>query len=371
MHSIFRFLFLVSLGASLLSSSTCNAQHVEFPDTLRINQIQVIGSHNSFKQSIGPKLFDIMLGMDPNARKLDYAHPSLTDQLNLGLRNLELDLFHDPDGGHYANPLGLNLVRLAGEKPLPYDPQGKMKKPGFKILHIQDIDFRSNCLTLTDALKEIRRWSDLHPHHLPVIITSNLSDQKIPLPGSAVPIPFDRMAYDALDKELLSTLGRDKMIVPDDVRGDFDTLEEAVGKSNWPTLATARGKILWVLDDMDQKRKAYLADHPSLRGRAMFVNSRPGNPEAAILIRNNPVADEQAISKLVSKGYIVRTRADAATQEARDGSYIRFEAAKRSGAQVISTDFYLADRKINENFQIRFEDGGCLRLNPVTGLESE
>ena len=92
----------------------------------------------------------------PKAAALDYSHPPLSEQLDLGLRALELDLFYDPDGGRYAKPLGQQLVRLAGKTPALFDPAGKMAAPGFKVLHIQDIDFRSNCLTLSDALRELR-----------------------------------------------------------------------------------------------------------------------------------------------------------------------------------------------------------------------
>lgn len=351
----------------LISITTCFALSADEIDALRLNQIQVIGSHNSFKRAIDPKLYDLMITAVPKAKGLDYAHPPLKDQLNLGLRNLELDIYHDPEGGKYAKPLGLAMVRLAGHEPQPFDPFGKMNAPGFKVLHVQDIDFRSSCLTLADALAEIHRWSDSHPRHLPVMITFNVKDSTIELPGAVEPLKFDREAFAALDSTLISGLGKHKLIVPDDVRGEHPTLEAAVLGSNWPTLADARGKFLLVLDQMGRSREVYLKGHEGLRGRAMFVNSRAGEPQAAVMILNDPVRDEQAIAKFVRQGYLVRTRADAELREARAGDYSRFEAAKRSGAQVISTDFYLADRRIHSSYRIRFDDEGCCRLNPVNG----
>jgi hypothetical protein len=45
-----------------------------------------------------------------------------------------------------------------------------MARPGFKVLHVPDIDFRSNVLTFRDALRELKTWSDANPRHLPVAI---------------------------------------------------------------------------------------------------------------------------------------------------------------------------------------------------------
>jgi len=335
-------------------------------DVLRMNQVQVIGSHNSFKTAIDPALYKLMAAVKPETRELDYAHPSLTDQLNLGLRGLEIDLYNDPQGGHYARPLGQSLVKATGQEPLVYDPHGRMNEPGFKVLHVQDIDFRSSCFTLADALAELSRWSQRHPRHLPVVITFNLSDGKIELPGSVTPAPFDDLAYNQLDKVFRDGLGKQRLLEPDDVRGNSETLAEALRTTGWPTLAKARGKFLLVLDDAGAKRQAYLANHPGLRGRAMFVNSDANRPEAAVMIRNNPLTGSEEIAKLVEQGYLVRTRADANTREARTGDLARFEAAKRSGAQVISTDYYLCDWRLNAQYQVRFERGDCIRLNPVT-----
>ena len=120
---------------------------------LRMNQIQTIGSHNSFKEAIAPSLMQILRQLDPNtADSLDYEHISLTKQLDLGLRQLELDLFYDPEGGRYATPYGIMAAKEMN-LPLdpPYDPKGKMKNPGFKVLHVQDIDFRSSCITFKEA----------------------------------------------------------------------------------------------------------------------------------------------------------------------------------------------------------------------------
>ena len=364
LHAIPRTLLFV---ATILATATPTySDHPNELRSLRLNQIQIIGSHNSFKAAIDPALFDAMAALVPQSKALDYAHPPLTDQLNLGIRNLELDIYHDPNGGLYSEPLGLQIVRAAGKTPSPYDPQQEMQEPGFKVLHVHDIDFRSNCLSLTAALREMRKWSEQVPHHLPVLITLNLSDKPISLPGSVTPVRFDGTALNALDNQLLLELGRDKLILPDDVRGTAEDLETAVLNEGWPKVSKLLGRFLFVLDDSGRKRDLYLSGHPSLRKRLMFVNSSPGNPEAAVMIRNNPLVEGETITKMVQRGYLVRTRADSGTHEARAGDFSRFEAAKKSGAQIISTDYYLADWRLNPAYRVRFSNGRLIRANPIS-----
>ena len=71
----------------------------------------------------------------------------------------------------------------------------------------------------------------------------------------------------------------------------------------------------------------------------MFTSSPPGSPESAFVKLNDPIADQDQISQLVAAGYIVRTRADASTVEARSGLTARRDAALASGAQFVSTDY--------------------------------
>ena len=60
-------------------------------DDARMNQIQVLGSHNSYNVGIDPALFTYLRqkygqGMDG----LEYSHPPIERQLDLGLRSLEI-----------------------------------------------------------------------------------------------------------------------------------------------------------------------------------------------------------------------------------------------------------------------------------------
>jgi hypothetical protein len=331
-------------------------------DDLPINHIQVIGSHNSYKQSIDPVLFKFIKQKDSvGSKKIDYSHISLSQQLDLGLRDLEIDIYADTKGGKYAHPKG--LAWAPGQE--PFDKDGVMNEPGFKVLHIQDIDFRSNCLTFKQCLQELRQWSDKHKDHDVVFVTMNAKDERMKKPYYTVPEKFTSAIFDQLDQELVENLGRENLIVPDDVRGKYKTLQNAVLHGNWPKVKQAKGKFIFVLDEVGKKRAAYIASHPSLKNRILFTDSEPGTPESAIHIMNNPKKDLYKIQALVKKGYIIRTRADSDTEEARDNDKSTFEAAIASDAQIITTDYYQKSTHFKSDYVVSFADGTYFRPNPL------
>ncbi|ASU34684.1 Phosphoinositide phospholipase C, Ca2+-dependent [Mucilaginibacter xinganensis] len=331
-------------------------------DNVPINHIQVIGSHNSYKQAIDPKLFRFLQQRDSvEMSKIDYSHISLTDQLNLGLLDLEIDVYADTKGGRYAHPKGLTWV--PGQP--AYDPQGLMNEPGFKVFHIQDIDFRSNCPTFKQCLQELKKWSDAHPDHNPVFITVNAKDEKMKKPGFTIPEKFTPRVFDDLDKAIATNLGTGYLITPDVVRGKYKTLNSAVLHGNWPKLKDARGKFIFILDENGPKRSMYIAGHPSLKGRMLFADAEPGTAEAAIHIMNDAIKQKDLIKSLVKKGYIIRTRADSGTVEARNNDKSSFTAAMQSDAQIISTDYYQKSTHFKSDYVVSFDDNKYFRLNPL------
>jgi hypothetical protein len=328
---------------------------------LKLNDIQVVGSHNSYKKAIDPELMDMIYVEDSNlALTLDYEHLSIPEQLNLGMRNLELDLFHDPEGGRYSDPFGLKAI----DNPGSYDSE-KMKAPGFKVFHVQDIDFRSHHYLFREALQTIRDWSDNHPNHLPVIITINLKDEVIMRNDFIKPLPFGPEALDSVDLAVLSVMDWERLIHPDLIRGSFTSLEEAILKKGWPELNKVKGRFMFVLDASGKINNLYKEGHPSLQHRVMFINVEEGHPESAFRILNNPILSFDKIQELVRKGYMVRTRADANTIEARMNDCTRWERAKESGAQVISTDYYVPSALFKSAYAVGFKKDTVFRINPV------
>ena len=329
---------------------------------MRMNQTQVIGSHNSYKIGIEKPLMDLILSERPEAKGLEYEHIPITQQLDLGLRGLEIDVLYDPEGDRFSHPKGLEMLGAQGVETKPYNGEA-MKEPGFKVLHIPDIDFRSHCPTFKACLFDIRDWSQSHSDHLPIIITINPKTSGLDRPGFAQVIPFDKKVLDALDREILEVFDADRLITPKQVKGKHKTLRQGIVDKGWPDLAKARGKILFVLDAGKELTELYITGD-EVYARPMFSNVDADNPHAAFFIMNDPVEQEKDIAERVKQGFMVRTRSDADTMEARTGDKRRFEAAIRSGAQVITTDYYLKSLSPNKDFEIAF-DGKYSQCNPV------
>ncbi len=333
-----------------------------------LNQLQLIGSHNSYKTGIEPALLAIISKMDSGrAAALAYGHITLKEQLNLGLRNLELDVVHDPKGGRYSKPMALGWLALSGVTALPYDTAKDLEKPGLKVLHVPDVDFRSERLLFKDCLKELLEWSVANEGHLPVIITINAKDGTEK--GLTPLLPFGKAALDSIDMEIRQVLDAGKLITPDLIRGQNANLAEAILSKGWPDAAKLSGRFLFVLDETGKKMADYQQGSQALKGKVMFVNELHGKPDAAVMIINDPEKDRSLIKKMVEKGYLVRTRADANTVEARLNAYDRFNAAIESGAQIITTDYYRPSTYFPSSFRIIFPDGGYVRKNPVTSTE--
>jgi hypothetical protein len=338
-------------------------------DHLRLNQIQVVGTHNSYHAGIAPSDSQLWLHNKPEIyQTLDYRHASLTRQLESGVRQIELDVFSDEKGGLFAHPLGPKMVADSGLPPDPdFDPDHVMEKPGFKVMHIQDFDYRSVCQPFTACLAEVKSWSDAHPNHLPIFILIENKDEPLTLGlPTATPEPFTTARFDALDAEIASVIPRGKMITPDDVRGTAKSLSAAVRHHHWPTLAEARGKLVFL---MDQKHvtKLYLEGHPALKGRLLFTNAEPGAPDAAFVEVNDNHPDQ--IAALVRQGYLVRTRTDEGTIEARKNDISRRDALMASGAQILSTD-YPASEPATSGYQVAFPGQRSVRCNVLLAPKS-
>jgi len=342
--------------ASVVSPDSCAA---------RLSDIQVIGSHNSYKLAIPSEEMSLIEAQAPEwAVALDYGHLPLTEQLDLGMRQLELDVYYDPEGGLYADPLGPRLVGAEYDAP-------DLAQPGFKVLHVQDVDARSTCYLFTQCLSEIRAWSKAQPDHVPMLVLINAKQARIDLPNSTIPLAFDAAAFDALDAEIRSVFSDDEFLTPDHVRGDAATLRDAILGAGWPTLSETRGRIFFALDAPPAVIEIYRRGQRSLNGHAMFVNSiDPGDADAAYFTINSPIDSAAEISARVSEGFIVRTRADANTLEARRGDRSRLETALASGAQYISTDYY-QPRTEWSDYAAKLPNGDSVRAHPLSTCEIE
>jgi len=336
--------------------------------SVRLNQIQVIGSHNSYHLRAHESLRMLLAARSPETMKaLNYTHPPLPDQLSrLGIRQIELDCFADPEGGLYAHPKGPQWASGTGLPPVPnQDPEGKLGRPGFKVMHVPDIDYMSTVLTLTDGLKQVLDWSNQHPGHVPIFILLELKEDS-ESPELTQVLRFGEKELAALEAEITSILPRQKILTPDDIRHGERSLPAALQKYGWPTLDSVRGKIIFGMDNESAVRDLYLKDHPALEGKLLFVSVPATNPAAAWMKMNDPVHDFDRIQALVKAGFLVRTRADADTRQSRANDPAQREKALASGAQFVSTD-YRAPNLSFSPYCVRFENGIVARVNPVSG----
>jgi hypothetical protein len=331
---------------------------------LKMNEIQIVGTHNSYHAGISPNEMAYLRKVNPKAADaLDYRHPSLVTQLNDGVRQLEIDVYGDSKGGLFAHPAGPSLAAKGGFPADPdFDPKRIMDKPGFKVLHVQDIDYRSNCQPFTDCLTQIRTWSKAHPGHLPLFILVENKDDRPRGDYMVTPEPLTIETFRRLDAEVRSVFQPSEMITPDDVRGTHKTLEEAILTAGWPTLESARGKVVFLLD---QRRVGplYTQGHPSLEGRVFFTNSQPGTPDAAFIEANDSASDPNLVAGLVRKGYLVRTMTDPGPAGVRANDTKRRDASISSGAQILSTD-YPFQEPASSGYFVAVEDG-TVHCNPV------
>ncbi|MGH8177173.1 MAG: phosphatidylinositol-specific phospholipase C1-like protein [Steroidobacter sp.] len=334
-------------------------------ENLRVNDLTSLGTHNSYKRAIPGKELALLHSRSPGAAtSLDYAHRPIEQQLQFGARQLELDIHIDKDGKRFANPLAARLTAT----PLEADFEAEMAQPGFKVMHVPDIDFRSNCLSFIACLQIIRTWSEANPDHTPLLILINAKDDPSPVPGGASVEKFSTADFDALDAEIASVFAAYRLITPDEVRGSHPTLRTAVLAGNWPRLRDARGRILFALDDNPEKVALYQGERHSLGGRLMFVNTDESSPAAAYLTLNDPIREAQRIRAAVDAGFLVRTRADADTVEARSGSTSRRDAALSSGAQYISTDYMQPDARFS-SYSVQLPADAVSICNPVRTRE--
>ena len=341
--------------------------YVQLPiDSIPINQIRIIASHNSYKKKPHPKVlrflkkFQNKLGDQNNPDFIDYGHLPFSEQFdNYGIRGIELDVNYDPKGGQYKRRR-VNLFLFGQRQRL----KGKaLKKPGFKILHISDVDFETNYLTLKSALEALKSWSDLHPDHFPIYINleakgSHPADESKALKrlGFKKCIPFDRRAFLDLEQEISATLSPDQIFKPSDFKKSYSSLQERVLAEGWPLLEEVRGTFIFILEG-NNKHLYRTFERP-----LFFQYGNQSDANTVFLLRNNPIASEREIRELNSE-FIVRTRSDAGSVESRSNNYDTWNAALRSGAQIISTDYYKADERWS-SYKIGFKNGFFELLRP-------
>jgi len=295
---------------------------------LRLNQIQVVGTHNSYHLRPNKSVFNLAVTVQPDAKEWDYSRETLDQQLDRGVRNFELDMHLVGDDWH--------------------------------VMHVPVLDPQSTVRDFAAALAVVKEWSDKHPRHVPISFLMELKEEGTLL-RRGVRMP-EKKDVERLDEIILKSFPRDQVIAPDDVRGDFKTLPEAIRTSGWPTLSDAAGKVFFILHERGKNQELYIDGHPALEGRMMFVNADPGEPFAATTVLDSP--RDRNIPTVAKEGYIIRTRADS--QGRRDEK--TRQMALDGGAHILSTDYPLGE--IEESKAFFLPGKHTARPNPMTAPEN-
>lgn len=277
---------------------------------VKINEIAVVGTHNSYqslatapKRALMKTLHVISFGKVEN--KAIFEMDTFTDQLEQGVRNLEIDIVTVDDGD-------VNFV----------------------VNHQPIIDNVSSAHDFAKALEEIAMWSDNNPNHLPIYL---LIEPK----GNVVSINnMKNFSVDyalEFDKVLREKLG-DKLLTPQQAMGEYETLEAMRNADAWPTLEQAQGKVIVLMHPCSITQE-YIDTDTSIKTQAMFPMLRPDNVDksyASFILDNSPEsALENNKTTIEEKNLMVRTRAD----DYPDYSDERYDFANNCGSQIITTDY--------------------------------
>lgn len=317
-----------------------------FVAQIPLNETKIIASHNSYKKAPHKKVLRFLsrykkkLGPENDPIQIDYNHALLSTQLDsFHVRGFEFDIYNDPKGGHFKKR-AINRFIL-GQSVRSKDKRYKI--PGFKILHIPDVDFQTNYVSFKDALQEIESWSNLHSNHSTIFVNiecknASPGDESKALRrlGFRRCIPFDSIAYKNIDREIMSTISLEKIYTPAQLKAGFPSIGARLDSIGWPSVEEMQNKIIFILDGYASEYNSFSSEH------LLFYYGDPHHENTAFVIQNDPVGNEERIQSLTTK-FIVRTRADAGTYESRNNDYRRLETVLRSGAQIISTDYYQPD----------------------------
>ncbi len=294
---------------------------------LRLHHVQVKGTHNSYH-------------VEPE-RVVDashaYSHAPLDVQLEeQGVRQFELDV-HFSVEGH------------------------------FEVLHLPGIDAQTTCQRLIACLEIIVAWSDAHPGHMPVVVWVEPKDDVERLVDNPDVLGYDVLDghFDQLDAEIRAAIPASKRFEPDDLRGDFDALPEAIAaEGGWPTLGRVRGRIIFAMLDDGEHLAAYKEGRPALQGRAMFANaSSPQDPHAAMFKINDAVGGRDRVQSLLRAGFLVTSNIDGAGEGVEEAE-ASLQGSLEAGANFLSSDFPAPVEGFD--YVAEVPGGAPARCNPVT-----
>ena len=290
---------------------------------MRLNELQFLGTHNSYKQPINNasnfffNAFGKSFGVEKN--EFTYGKEDLTNQLNSGIRSIELD-----------------VVQIK-----------KNDDISFLCCHSPIFDMNSSCLDFELALKEIRLWTRYNPYSMPISIIIHTKSDNLFFPNAQ---KIDMEGLTKIDEIIDSIFGY-KLLCPGDVLYGYENFQEMREDNRWPKGYKFVGKVMFILHRSEQIFD-YINQDKSFEKQKMFPSMyyddlEEYNQYASVLLMNDPF--DENLHLAVEKNFIVRTRIDC---YGSFGNGSR-EAGILSGAQILSTD-YPPFAGANENDKVTY-----------------
>ncbi len=279
---------------------------------VKYNEVAFLGTHNSYKTGSTDEYkklyeaFDVLTFGFIGSETALFAADTLTQQLQLGIRNLEID-----------------IETVVGDGSID-----------FAVSHIPYLDNVSSCYDLALALEEVKLWSDNNLGHLPVSVIIEPKRAVVPIGGMR---GFNIDYANELDKLVSSVFG-ETLLTPGDMIGEYSSFKEMREADGWLPLGDTMGKVLVLLHDCSATTK-FIKQDETIKSRAMFpvlrYNDRNESYTSFILDNEPDAALKHQEENIEKCNLIVRTRADSFP----DFSEERYALINQCSSQIISSDY--------------------------------
>ncbi len=301
---------------------------------IKFNEMSFLATHNSYQtaaidetKKLHGTLSDLTFGIY-NPKKIEFESETLTQQLNCGIRSLEIDIE-------------------------TFNRDGDIS---FTCMHNPYFEMSTSCYDFWLALKEITMWSDNNPDHLPITIIIEPKKAFLPLKD----MKYFNLDYAlALDEVLRDGLG-EKLFTPADMLRDYESFGEMRAADDWCKVKDMLGKVVVLLHEGSVTEK-YIAVDESIKTQAMFPMLREKDIDrdcTSFILCNKPDELLEIKEEVIDeKKIMVRTRSD---EFGRINKKHR-EDAFASGANIISTDYPVRTDSEPGDYVVVFENGATVR----------